>query len=112
MKSSKSAKKGKMPIEKIEEMAMRGEDVSQFFDYSKARAMPPVDKVERVKRDIQRVNVDFANSMLKELDQIAEDINVPRQSLIKTMLRDAINHYYENRRPRKTSLNARQKQNR
>ena len=40
----------------------------------------------RVHKDIQRVNVDFAQPMLSELDSVAGEINVPRQSLIKTMV--------------------------
>lgn len=97
----KPSGKKKVSVEEIEQMALRGEDITHFFS-GNPRVMPPVDKVERVKRDIQRVNVDFAGPMLKELDQIAEDINVPRQSLIKTMLREAIDHYHQNRKMRKT----------
>src|ERR1039458_3451065 len=92
--------KKKVSIEEIEEMAVRGEDVTQFFS-GKARMMPPVDKLERIHKDIQRVNVDLAQPMLKELDHVAEDLNVPRQSVIKTMLRDGLDRYHKASQARK-----------
>lgn len=101
----KNSEKSKVPptLEQIEEMAVRGEDVSQYFDYSNAKMHPGFEKVERVQksRDVQRVNVDLAQNMLKELDSISEENNVPRQSLIKTMLRDAIDRYFTKKRVRK-----------
>ncbi len=98
MKEQDSNKK--ISIEEIEEMAVRGEDVTPFFGYKNAKLMPPVDKVERVQRskDVQRVNVDLAQNMLKELDDISEENNVPRHSLIKTMLREAIDRYFSNKK--------------
>jgi hypothetical protein len=98
---SKNEDKKKISIEEIEEKALRGEDVTQYFS-GKPRWMPAVDKVERVQRkDIQRVNVDFAQPMLEELDEICHDLNVPRQSLIKTMLRQAMDRYLTNKKVRK-----------
>ncbi|MBW1855845.1 MAG: ribbon-helix-helix protein, CopG family [Deltaproteobacteria bacterium] len=32
--------------------------------------------------------------MLKELDAIARDLNISRQALIKTYLRQALDHHY------------------
>ena len=93
MKNSQGDKK-KMTIEEIEEMAVRGEDVTQFFDMKNAKMHPGYGKLERVRKDIQRVNVDFAQPMLSELDKVAEELNVPRQSLIKTMVRDALDRFY------------------
>jgi len=100
---SKELKKNKVPTaDELSEMAMRGEDVTKYFDLKSAKLMPPVDKIERVAaKDIQRVNVDFAQPMLTELDSICEDLNVPRQSLIKTMLRNAMDKYFANRKFRK-----------
>jgi metal-responsive CopG/Arc/MetJ family transcriptional regulator len=43
---------------------------------------------------IQRVNVDFAAPMLAELDRAAQDLNVSRQAVIKTMLRQALDQHY------------------
>ena len=102
MKSSGKAKK-KMPIEEIEAMAVRGEDVTKYFDYKNAKLHPGYGKIERVERskDVQRVNVDLAQGMLSELDSISKENNVPRPSLIKTMLREAIDRYFTNKKMRK-----------
>ncbi len=74
MKEQDSNKK--ISIEEIEEMAVRGEDVTPFFGYKNAKLMPPVDKVERVQKSK----------------------DVPTQSLIKTMLREAIDRYFSNKK--------------
>ncbi len=96
--------KKKVSIEEIEEKAVRGGDVSQYFDYKNAKLMPPVGKLERVRHDkeVQRVNVDLSQEMLLELDTISKGDNVPRQSVIKNMLRAGIDRYFSNRKLRKT----------
>ena len=77
------AKKKAPTADEIAELAMKGEDVSSFFT-NKGEMRPP----------IQRVNVDFTLDMLKELDAIARDLNISRQALIKTYLRQALDHHY------------------
>jgi len=77
------AKKEAPTADEIAELAMKGEDVSSFFT-NKGEMKPP----------IQRVNVDFTLDMLKELDAIARDLNISRQALIKTYLRQALDHHY------------------
>ena len=97
----KTVSKKKIPIEKVEEMAVRGDDVTHFFS-GKGQMKPGFAVTERVKRDnVQRVNVDFNHQMLSELDEISEDLNVPRQSIIKTMLREAMDRYYQNKKSRR-----------
>lgn len=91
----------KISIEEIESKAIRGEDVTQYFDFKNSKMSPGFEKLERVKKNIQRVNVDITAPMLQELDSICEDLNVPRQSLIKTMLRDAMDKYFTNKKLRK-----------
>ncbi len=78
-----TAKKKAPTADEIAELAMKGEDVSSFFT-NKGEMRPPN----------QRVNVDFTLDMLKELDAIARDLNISRQALIKTYLRQALNHHY------------------
>jgi metal-responsive CopG/Arc/MetJ family transcriptional regulator len=39
---------------------------------------------------IQRVNVDFASPMLDELDNAAKELNISRQAVIKTLIRQAL----------------------
>jgi metal-responsive CopG/Arc/MetJ family transcriptional regulator len=43
---------------------------------------------------IRRVNVDFASPMLAELDRAAEELNVSRQAVIKSLLRSALDQHY------------------
>jgi len=69
--------------EAIAQRADRGEDVSGFFTNS-GRMMPP----------IQRVNVDFAGPMLSELDIAAMELNISRQAVIKTLIRQALDQRY------------------
>jgi hypothetical protein len=82
MKNTRNRKKP-VSAEAIARMAEQGKDVSRFFT-NKGRMMGP----------IQRVNVDFTSHMLEELDQRAEELNVSRQAVIKTMLRQALDQHY------------------
>lgn len=86
----KRTAKKKKPIsaDEIAEMADRGEDISRFFT-NKGRMMPPI-KTEI----IQRVNVDFSETMLKELDELSEAMNISRQALIKSLLRQGLDQHY------------------
>jgi metal-responsive CopG/Arc/MetJ family transcriptional regulator len=43
---------------------------------------------------IQRVNVDFASPMLDELDNAAKELNISRQAVIKTLIRQALDQHY------------------
>ncbi|MGH9620981.1 MAG: ribbon-helix-helix protein, CopG family [Bryobacteraceae bacterium] len=43
---------------------------------------------------IQRVNVDFSLPMLEELDNAAAELNVSRQAVIKTLVRQALDQHY------------------
>jgi len=61
----------------------RGEDVSRFFT-NRGQMMNP----------IRRVNVDFTSPMLEELDSAAKELNVSRQAVIKTLLRQALDQHY------------------
>lgn len=69
--------------ETIARRADRGEDVSRFFT-----------KEGRMMKPIHRVNVDFAAPMLKELDITAQELNVSRQAVIKTLIRRALDEHY------------------
>jgi Ribbon-helix-helix protein, copG family len=81
----KSTRKPKKPVaaETIARLADNGKDVSRFFTNS-GRMMGP----------IQRVNVDFASPMLDELDNAAKELNVSRQAVIKTLIRQALDQHY------------------
>jgi metal-responsive CopG/Arc/MetJ family transcriptional regulator len=64
-------------------MADDGKDVSRFFT-NRGRMQGP----------IQRVNVDLAAGMLEELDRAARELNISRQAVIKTMIRQALDQQY------------------
>ncbi len=81
--------------EQIARRADRGEDVSRFFTNS-GRMMEP----------IRRVNVDFAPSMLKELDGAAQELNISRQAVIKTLIRQGLDQRYLARSARRKSRRA------
>ena len=74
-----SRKKKPVSAESIARLADRGKDVSRFFTNSGRRMEP-----------IQRVNVDFAAPMLHELDRFAKELNISRQAVIKTLLRQGL----------------------
>jgi hypothetical protein len=80
---SNTAKKKEPTADEIAEMAMSGEDVSRFFT-NKGVMRPPV----------KRVNVDFTLDMLEELDAVAKELNISRQAVIKTYLRQALDQHY------------------
>ena len=78
----KTAKKKIPSADQIAESALNGEDISKFFT-NKGEMRPPV----------QRVNVDFNLHMLKELDEVARELNISRQAVIKTYLRQALDQH-------------------
>jgi metal-responsive CopG/Arc/MetJ family transcriptional regulator len=43
---------------------------------------------------IQRVNVDFTAKMLEELDRAAKELNVSRQAVIKSLIRQGLDQHY------------------
>ena len=76
--------------DEIAEMASRGEDVSAYFTNKFT-----------VVRPVHRVNVDLTHGMLRELDEQAARLNVSRQAVIKTLLRQALNEGRGNRQESK-----------
>jgi prephenate dehydrogenase len=86
-------KKKRAPsAESIARMAERGEDISRIFT-NRGKMMRP----------IQRVNVDFTASMLRELDQAAAELNVSRQAVIKAFVRQSLDQHHLARRARRVS---------
>ena len=82
MRSTRKKKRG-MSAENIARLADKGKDVSRFFT-NEGQMMSP----------IQRVNVDFASPMLDELDSAAKELNISRQAVIKTLIRQALDQHY------------------
>ncbi len=81
----KSIRKPGKPVqaETIARLANQGKDVSRFFT-NNGKMMGP----------IQRVNVDLAPGMLDELDRAARELNISRQAVIKTLIRQALDQQY------------------
>jgi len=86
----KTRKPGKpVPAETIARLADRGKDVSRFFT-GPGRMVQP----------IQRVNVDLTGDMLQELDRAAQALNISRQAVIKTLVRQGLDRHYLAQRAR------------
>jgi hypothetical protein len=88
----KRTRKSGKPVsaDSIARQADQGKDVSHFFK-GQGRMVQP----------IQRVNVDVTAAMLEELDKAAQDLNVSRQAVIKTLVRQALDHHYLAQRARR-----------
>ena len=77
----KTAKKA--TADEIADMADRGENVSKYFSNKGTMKQP-----------VQRVNVDFTVEMLHELDVLASELNISRQAVIKSYLRQALDQHH------------------
>jgi hypothetical protein len=85
---NKTRSKKKQPsADAIARLADNGKDVSRFFTNS-GKMMKP----------IQRVNVDFTAAMLEELEAAAKELNISRQAVIKTLVRQALDQRRSSRR--------------
>ena len=82
MKSTRKSQKP-LPAEAIARIADQGRDVSRLFTNT-GKMMKP----------IQRVNVDLTPEMLQELDRAAQELNISRQAVIKTLIRQALDQQY------------------
>ena len=82
MKTTRKARRS-VSAETLAKKADKGQDISRHFT-NKGRMMPP----------IQRVNLDLTEGMLKELDERAMDLNISRQAVIKSFVRQALDHHY------------------
>lgn len=77
--------------DEIADMADREEDISQFFNNK-----------GKMKYPSQRIALNFSLDMLKELDNIAKELNVGRPAVIKTFLRHALDQHYLAKRERRS----------
>lgn len=73
----------KPTADEISEAAEQGKDISKYFTNK-----------GKMKYPTQRVNVDFTVEMLEELDAIASELNISRQAVIKSYLRQAMDQHY------------------
>jgi hypothetical protein len=82
----KTLKNNKPTADEIAELAMKGKNISKYFTNKGAMRSP-----------IQRVNVDFTLDMLNELDSLAKELNISRQAVIKSYLRQALDQHHLSR---------------
>ena len=73
----------KPTAEEIAEKAECGEDISNHFTNK-----------GKMKYPTQRVTVDFTVELVEELDTIASELNISRQAVIKSYLRQAMDQHY------------------
>ena len=71
----------RITAEQLDEKFDNGEDVSAYFDFSKAR---------RPNLEAKRVNVDFPAWMVAGLDREAARLGVTRQSLVKMWIAEKL----------------------
>ena len=82
MKAHDGAKTPKaITAAELDEKFDNGEDVSEYFDWSKAR---------RPNEQPRRVNVDFPAWVVDALDREANHLGVTRQSLIKMWIAERL----------------------
>ncbi len=74
-------KKDTITAEEFDRRFDRGEDISEYLDWSRAR---------RPKLEQRRVNVDLPTWMIDTLDLEAKRVGVTRQSIMKMWLSDRI----------------------
>jgi hypothetical protein len=67
--------------EELDEKFDNREDVSEYFDWSKAR---------RPNQEARRVNVDFPAWMVRDLDKETGRLGAPQQSLIKMWIAEKL----------------------
>lgn len=70
-----------MKAEELDDKFDNGEDVSAYFDLTKAR---------RPNQEPRRVNVDFPAWMVERLDREAGRLGVTRQSVIKMWIAERL----------------------
>jgi predicted transcriptional regulator len=86
---------GPISADAIAGLADRGKDVTRYFKGEGTMVQP-----------IQRVNVDLTPAMVEELDRAAQELNVSRQAVIKTLVRQALDRHYLAQRARRAGLSA------
>ena len=73
----------KPTADEIADLSESGNDISKYFTNK-----------GKMKYPTQRVNVDFTVQMLQELDGMSSELNISRQAVIKSLLRQALDQHY------------------
>jgi hypothetical protein len=82
-------------IEELEQKVAADEEViDRFFDPATTRVGTPRVMTSRRGQNQQLNALDLPDSMLTELDQIAIELNIGRNAVIKMMLRRTLDEHY------------------
>ncbi|WP_456380727.1 type II toxin-antitoxin system BrnA family antitoxin [Hydrogenimonas sp.] len=81
----------KIDAKSFDEKFDRGEDMSEYLDFSKAR------RLKETKTKTKKVNVDFPEHIIEMLDEEAQSIGVTRQSIIKMWIAERLKEERKNR---------------
>lgn len=73
--------------EELDKKFNEGEDVSEYFDVSKAVKLKDF---QVLKSNTKKVNVDFSEWVIEALDREARRIGVTRQSIIKVWIAERL----------------------
>jgi Ribbon-helix-helix protein, copG family len=81
--------------EELEQKVEAGEEViDRYFDPTTIRAGIPHPMTSRRHQDLVIASLDIPSPMLDELDQMAGELNISRQAVIKMMLRRALDEHH------------------
>src|SRR5260370_59090 len=84
-------RKTELRVELVSDVPCTSDDESVFRRGEKCRVVSGFfTNWGRMMKPIQRVNVDFTASMLEELESAAKELNISRQAVIKTLVRQGL----------------------
>lgn len=81
--------------EELEQKIEAGEEViDRYFDATTTRVGVPRPMTSRRRQDLVTTSLDIPSPMLDELDQMATELNISRQAVMKMMLRRALDEHH------------------
>jgi Ribbon-helix-helix protein, copG family len=81
--------------EELEQKIAAGEEViDRYFDPATTRVGTPRLMTSRRSQNQKLSNLDLPDAMLNELDQMAIELNISRDAVIKMMLRRALDEHH------------------
>ena len=84
-----------IPIEELEQKINAGEEViDDYFDPKTTRVGQPYTKLSRRKSATTQTALDLPTTMIDELDDLAQELNISRDAAIKMMLRRFLDEHY------------------
>lgn len=80
--------------DELEQKIEAGEEVvDDYFDPSTVRIGTPRSMTARRQQESVVTSLDIPSSMIEELDQMAEELGISRQAVIKMMLRRSLDEH-------------------